>query len=439
MFLVDPKSWPGAPSHLRHGLGRGRYHGTWVADLGRLILLAAALGIAAAIGIIQVDRSDVFTYRDWGEAFVHGAVPYRDVEIEYPPGALALFVAPVLVTSTRLYVSVFLAMMLIATAFAMIAADRLALELRRHGDGVRLTWLVVTGLVVVLGSVALSRFDAVPAALTVVGLLMLVRDRHYLGGIALGAAIAIKLYPVVALPIAITYVVRRAGARAAATTAALGLGVVAVAYAPFLLLSAGGVQDSLSVQLVRSLEIESLGGALFATAHRIFGTPLAEQPNYYDFAGGTANVVGLISTAIGLVCIVALWIGHLRARVGPASLVRYSAATIAAVIAFGKVLSPQYLLWLVALVPLVAGVRGRVASGLLGIACLLTAVVFPSHWDVLLHQLDAMSLSLIVIRDFLLVGLVVALSWPAMTKYNGRRHAQHLDRVAPECVTADGT
>ena len=50
---------------------------------------------------------------------------------------------------------------------------------------------------------------------------------------------------------------------------------------------------------------------------------------------------------------------------------------VAAQLALGRVLSPQFVLWLVPLVPLVAGRRGRAATALLALALVATQVWFP--------------------------------------------------------------
>src|SRR5262249_21574686 len=144
--------------------------------------------------------------------------------------------------------------------------------------------------------------------------------------------------------------------------------------------------------------------------HRAFGIPLSKQGHYYDFPGHSAHILGMASVAIALATIAALWIAHARAPATPVFLVRYAAATVAAFVAFGKVLSPQYLLWLVPLVPLVAGRRGRIATVLLGLACILTAVAFPRLWDpALLVDLAPAPLAIITIRDLLLVGVCAVL------------------------------
>ncbi len=77
--------------------------------------------------------------------------------------------------------------------------------------------------------------------------------------------------------------------------------------------------------------------------------------------------------AIELACLISsLWIGFARGRADEGRFVRYAAACVVAFIAFGKVLSPQYLIWLIPLVPLVAGLRGLIVSGLLASAMIGT-------------------------------------------------------------------
>jgi hypothetical protein len=78
------------------------------------------------------------------------------------------------------------------------------------------------------------------------------------------------------------------------------------------------------------------------------------------------------------------------------------AASVAAFIAFGKVLSPQYLVWLVPLVPLVASGIGAVTSTLLVVALVMTQLEFYDS-DHVAH-LGTVSW-LVLARDVVLVAL----------------------------------
>jgi hypothetical protein len=99
-------------------------------------------------------------------------------------------------------------------------------------------------------------------------------------------------------------------------------------------------------------------------------------------------------------------------RPAPDDFVRYAAASAVAFVALGKVLSPQFLIWLVPLVLLVRGRRGLVATGLLGCAAVLTQIWFPfRYWDLAL-AFDPLSSWLVFARDLVLVGLLAVLAWP---------------------------
>jgi hypothetical protein len=92
--------------------------------------------------------------------------------------------------------------------------------------------------------------------------------------------------------------------------------------------------------------------------------------------------------------------------------VRWSAASVVAFVALGKVLSPQFLIWLLPLVPLVRGRRGFAASALLGLALLLTQVWFPIRYFDLV-AFDPFPSWVLLARDVVLVALLVVLTAPA--------------------------
>ncbi len=75
-------------------------------------------------------------------------------------------------------------------------------------------------------------------------------------------------------------------------------------------------------------------------------------------------------------------------------------------------LSPQFLIWLIPLVPLVRGRRGMAASALLLVALVLTQLWFPNRYWRLALQQDAIASWLVFARDLVLVLLALVLAMP---------------------------
>jgi uncharacterized membrane protein len=270
-----------------------------------------------------------------------------------------------------------------------------------------------------LGSVILTRFDLWPTALLVLGLAAVLAERKRTGLGVLGLAAAAKIFPVVVVPPALVYVWRRYGRREALVCAGVCAGVFALCFLAFVRLSPGGVWDSLHRQADRPLQIESLGSSFLLVAHQ-FGAwtvHLNLSHGSQNQGGSLAGALAAIQTVVQALVVIALWIAFARGPATSERLVRYSAACVAAFVTFGKVLSPQFLVWLLPLVPLVRGRRGLAASAVLAVALVLTQLWFPyRYWRLALQQ-DAVATWLVFVRDLVLVGLVAVLAAPS----RGRR------------------
>jgi glycosyl transferase family 87 len=352
---------------------------------------------------------DIPVYEGYGNAIEDGAVPYRDIKPEYPPGALPAFAVPALLSDDQKgFRNVFeWSMAACGVAAVLLAAVSLA-GLRASRRRTAAALALVAGFPLLLGSVVLTRFDLYPAALVAGALAALVHRRDRLGFGVLGAAVAVKIYPAVLVPLAAAYVWRRRGRGEALVCLGIAAAVVVLVFLPFLVVAPGGVAHSIGRQLSRPLQLESLGAAVYLAAHHLFGLHV-EMRSGHGSQNLHATGTGVTAALLGLVQLAALaWI-WLRRPGSAGELVRWSAAALVAFVALGKVLSPQFLIWLVPVVPLVGGLRGRRASALLVAGLVLTQLWFPSrYWD-LARELDPVPSGLVLARDLVLVALLVVL------------------------------
>jgi hypothetical protein len=360
--------------------------------------------------------ADTPLYATYGHSMLDGRVPYRDFPVEYPPAALPAFVLPAAVTlggGYGSYVVAFEWLMALCGA-ALAAAVALVLAGRHRSRPALSAAVALVGLApLALGPVVVSRFDLWPAALTAAALAALVGGRYRVALAVLGVAVAAKLYPVVLVGPAIVYVWRRAGRREAVVAASVLVAVIAVLFLPFLVLAPHGVVASIAGQASRPLQIESLGSAVLIAIHHLDGLVVTVQSSHgsQNLAGSAAATVAVIQGVLQALAILLVWLWFARGPSTDERLLRACAAALAAFVALGKVLSPQFLVWLLPLVPLVRGRRGVAAGALLGCALVLTQLWFPYRYLALAYDLDPVSSWLVLARDLVLVGLLAVLVW----------------------------
>jgi hypothetical protein len=339
--------------------------------------------------------TDTPLYETYGEAMRHGKVPYRDFALEYPPGALPMFIAPTWITHD--YADNFWWLM------ASLGACCLVLAALCRPPRVAIPFLALSPLLV--GSYLPTRFDLWPTLLVMLSLTMLVRDHHRLGWGALAAAFTAKLFPFVLMPIAAAWTLRRRGQGEFWVCVAIAAAVIDAVFGPFAVVAPHGLYESVVGELSRPLQIESLAAAVLMT----LGHP-HEIVTHGSFNLSGEGALAALSSFVAAVALAAVWFSFARGPAEPARFLRLSAACVCAFVAFGKVLSPQFLIWLVPTVPLARGRRGLAATGLLAAALIDTEIWFPGrYFPYVYHSHLAW---LVLVRDLLLVALFLVLSLP---------------------------
>jgi len=380
----------------------------WLAAWVGLVCLSLAWATLHLPFFDRYQIVDTPVYEEYGERIAAGEVPYRDFAVEYPPGAMPVFWLPTLAPDGH-YVTAFELLMLgcaaAALAFGLAALAAVGASRARLFGAAMFIGLAPLAL----GSVVLTRFDFWPAALAAAALASLLAGRERLGFAALALAVAAKVYPLVLLPPALVYVARRRGTREALAGLAVFAAVLALVLVPFAVVAPGGLADSLERQLGRPLQIESLGAALLLAAHRLgaYVPTVVSTHGSQNLAGSLPDALAAVHTLAQAATLAAVWAIAAVRRGNGELLLAASAASAAAFVAFGKVLSPQFLVWLVPLVPLVGGSGGLAAGALLGAALVTTHLWFPfRYWDVVALEPAGW---LVVVRDVVLVALYGAL------------------------------
>jgi hypothetical protein len=390
-----------------------------------LNVIQFAIGAAMLLGFVLLApyEGGARQNMDVAAKVARGLVPYRDFVLEYPPLSLIHILPPWFITggTDAGYDIVFIALSVITAAASGAVVAWLA---GRGWSAQSVSQSVLTFLALSLAvlPVVIWRFDGLPALFTVLALAAIVAKRPGWSGVALGLGTATKLYPALLLPVVVLYYAfgrrwRSAGVAVGAFAAVVGataLGIYAV----------GGPDGFtfLTYQEERGIEIESVLGGLVLLSHRLFGTEATIYAGFGSIQVGSSLIEGLalpnqvalfalgISLAAGLIYSFSSDARHSPdGAIRPPTVVNYMMAILVFSMLANKVLSPQYIVWLL---PIGALLPWRKALLLLVIAA-LTTYVFPIGFRVLWSEIDAIAVAVLNLRNLLLLVLFVWLVVPA--------------------------
>ncbi|HLN76107.1 MAG TPA: glycosyltransferase 87 family protein [Nocardioidaceae bacterium] len=340
--------------------------------------------------------------------------------VEYPlPGVVVVALPWLLVRALgapETYGAAVIAFSMVADAAFTVLLTCLAGS-RRWGAVT--VWLLAVPL---LGATTYARFDLVPGLLAGVALLLLARRPGLAGGAAALAA-GFKLWPALVLPATAAPVAtrRRVVSVVTVTGALMAAATVAI----------GGWQrlfSPLTWQAERGLQIESVAATPAMVGWALLpGRYVIELTEHHAFeiTGPGADALLLASglaSALLVPLLLGLWLMMLRGDPDLETVVWAALAAVAAFMVTGKVLSPQYMLWLL---PMAAAANAVVESRTLRwwtaallLATAATQVVFPELYGEITLSGDKAGWAVLALtlRNALLVALTAAASWLAVRR-----------------------
>ena len=291
-----------------------------------------------------------------------------------------------------------------STALLLLALMGVMLLIRRGvGPGGALAgspWLCVLPAMLYFSA---CRFDILPAGLVLLAIALTARGRPNLGALALGAAIAFKLYPLILAPIILRFAFqswRRAGlwCVCCALPSLLANGV--------LILTDGWLAVTVPFQFQSGRAVEPL----FIFYDRLIDSELATGPHGSLFRNG--SVLALVF----ILC--------MRKPPDVESLLRRCALAVMLFAALQVFYSPQWWLWFaVLLIPLARTHCGL--APLIVLADLVTYATFPLAFDRIVigsfddAQITRASDNLTKARGMLWMGIAGVLIWKEMRKQKG--------------------
>lgn len=376
-----------------------------------LILIIAAFLVTRVFLLWDASRplnvgagyGDMTRYTEWASQVVgHGMAPYSQVAIEYPPGILPVIAIPHVVTiGGDEYRERFVLLMFVLDAVGLVGV--LAIS-RRLGTSIG-PWLWIAG-VVLLGPIVYLRLDMIPAVATIWAMERTFAGAARTAGGIWGFAILSKLYPALLLP-AVVIASRRRKQLIAGVAVTIGLVLVGFV----------GVLDDLWHNVLgyhrsRGIQLESTWAMfLLAASRRGYEVIVNFGFGAYEMHSTVSETLKKIATAVSVATLgLGTWAIARRGRDDHRRLALGVYGLMAALLGVGTVLSPQFLVWLIALgavalcfndVPL----RWPVLA-VLPIAA-LTQLVFP-YWYEDIRTATARGVLLLAARNIALIGVGTA-------------------------------
>ena len=319
---------------------------------------------------------DIKLYKRVVDSISSGELPYQDFEFEYPPYAILWFIIPGISSTLNGFKILFgLEILLID---ALIKGVLIWTVLREKSERI-FTAVIIFSLATASNNYFyLQRFDLIPAAISFAMLIAFYRKQYYLSGALLAFGFGCKLYPILFAPPLLIIAWKNGGLRQF-------IAGFLVLIAPLILL--GFVTpwwQFMAFHTGRGLQCESIYASILwlGKLFGVFDLKWVFIKAWVEVTGPAATAVlpyaKIIFVATTFISVIyACVISYKNQQWTLPNLARLLLIPLCAFVCFNIVLSPQYLIWIIALAA-VAALDGRLNNVILiTIAAVITPIIYP--------------------------------------------------------------
>jgi hypothetical protein len=403
-----------------------------------LVLLVLVLVLPNLPYPLYDSSSDIRIYQHYVDQISQGLTPYLDFDIEYPPLAVPLFRLAGAQLPIETYSTRFVFEMGFITVVTGVLVAVTAVFLWPTGRRAYLAGALYALAVALTGAIIVNRYDVAVALIVAAFLLCLVRRWYVAAAVALGIGFALKVTPAALLPLVLLLA---GGPRRWIWPIAGFAGAAFAGFLPYLFVAPQGVWYVFQYHIERPLQIESVLGTPMLLGQAL-GADWAQvgysHGSWQLIAPGAdiaADLSGVLTFGALVIVYVVLLSRRAQLRAAPDELPLAVLTLLLALIAFGKVLSPQYFIWILPVLAVVA-VRDPLVGVLGALVLLLTQVEYPDLYGNLL-DLQRPVVALVAVRNILLVAFFAV----AVIRLSaGRLEPHHQSGVTrTEILSANGS
>jgi len=369
--------------------------------------------------VYQITFSSTGLYMDYASKVLGGSIPYHDFALEYPPFSMAFLILPRLfTTSFSVYTVVYQIEVFLFDLLGLYLIYRIA---RNRGEAPWKMLMAYSLAILAIGPIITKWYDIFPAIIVLLAIYYFQAGRYKTGWFLLALGTMTKIYPIAIAPILFIHHLCNHEYKHVWSGISVFIATSLATIAPFIIISPGSLLNLITYHTQRGIQLETTYSSFLLTAGKI-----SSSPPQLTFGAGSWNVIGPLADNLASIStfvlvfflLVTYWFIYRQINKDKnqfRDIGSYSILVIAVILITSKVLSPQYLIWLFPLLPLLSGRQRYVMWGIFIVIGALTYYIFPLHYVELIY-LENEAVAILLLRNVLLVLLTVLIGISAVAR-----------------------